>query len=349
MSRSQDAAFAFSSFVITVGVMALLWVCLQTLLRRFVGERIRILDRILYFIFAVVFNVMVWYLAVTLCTAGLKQFLPNITGTASQFLQLLLSFASGIPEVKGLKPYEVIGVAVGTVSLVVTHLLYAALIALSRWVGYEFHGTLAVTRADVRNLIEAQHPDLPEQQIEEQANRQAVWAVGWRTLERVSALAACLVLFVWIVINFDILLMQVQLAEMMGLAKHAGHGVFSTAEVLAPDELFRQYGHTGAVLVLKGLTYFYVGLLLVSAYMLHVSYHAMLAEIASWRQGQEAGAVAHRPGGGAQPVEAGAEPVREAVGQPIYADQTEPVQTGVPEQQPPASGGESGVRGIEEE
>ncbi len=287
MVSKGDMAYAFTTLLISIAVAALAWVGIHALCRRFLGERVRVLDRILYFIFAVVFNVLVWYFAVTVCSAGMKQFLPNVAGDASRFINFLLEMASGIPGVKGMKSYEVIGVMIGTVSLIVTHLLYSAILWASRWVGYELHGTHAATRSDLRNQIAVQEPDLTDAEVIEHATRRTNWLIGWMTIERVATLIVAIVLFVWIVLKFDILLMQIQLAEMMGLAEKAGHAFIETKDVPSPDQLFREYGSTGAVLVLKGLTYFYMALLMIAAYLLHVSYHALTAELGTTIRGPE--------------------------------------------------------------
>lgn len=279
MGPKSDMAYAFMTLLLSIAGAALAWVGIHALLRRFLGNRVRILDRVLYFVFAVVFNILVWYFAVIVCTAGMKQFLPNISGGEARFVNFLLELASGIPGVKGMKAYEIIGVMIGTVSLVVTHLLYSAILWVSRWVGYELHGVHAATRADLRNQIGVQEPDLTEAEVIDQATRRTNWVVGWMTLERLASLAAALVLFVWIVLKFDVLLMQIQLAEMMGLAEKVGQTFVRTKDVPSPDQLFREYGTTGAVLVLKGLTYFYMGLLMIAAYLLHVSYHALTSEL----------------------------------------------------------------------
>jgi hypothetical protein len=282
MASRSDMAFAFTTLLLSVAGCAIAWVVIHAVCRRFLGDRVVILDRVLYFVFAVVFNLLVWYFAVTVCSAGMKQFLPGVSGDASRFVGFLLEMASGIPNVKALKAYELIGILVGTASLLVTHLLYASIIVLSRWLGYELHGCHAATRGDLRAQIGELEPDLTSDEVEEQAVRRTNWVVGWKTMERVVALAATLTLFVWIVLKFDVLLMQVQLAEMMGLAQKAGGGILTTKDVVSPDQLFRHYGNTGAVLVLKGLTYFYMGLLMIAAYVLHVSYHAVTATFDSF-------------------------------------------------------------------
>ncbi len=285
MGSKSDMAYAFTTLLISIAAAALVWVGIHALCRRFLGDRVRMLDRILHFIFAVVFNALVWYFAVTVCSAGMKQFLPNVAGDASRFINFLLEMASGIPGIKGMKSYEIIGVMIGTVSLIVTHLLYSAILWASRWIGYDMHGQHAAERAVLRNQIGVQNDDLTDAEVIEQANRRATWIVAWMTLERLAALVVAIILFVWIVLKFDVLLMQIQLAEMMGLAEKAGKTFLETKDVPSPDQLFREYGSTGAVLVLKGLTFFYMGLLMIAAYLLHVSYHALQAEMSPHQNG----------------------------------------------------------------
>jgi len=284
------AGMAFLGFLGAVLLMVGIWIGIRMLVRRFWSqEAVATLDRIAFLLVAAGFNVAFWFYAFTISTAGFKLFASAISKQPSGIAATLLRIGgliAGVPEgkVKAPAPYELTGFIVATSSIVGGHLVLQSLLWLSEWIGHRLSfERLRLQREARQEIAESgtvpypadadQNPRaLNEWQtvVEERADRMALWQVGWRTAERILVVVAAGLVFKLIVFDFDVLLMQLQMAESFGLVTTGG-GVVSPADIPPPQELFSK-GEGSAAVVMQGLKWFYVAVIFMCAYAWHVAW-----------------------------------------------------------------------------
>ena len=292
------AGMAFLGFLGAALLMVGIWLGIRMLVRRFMSqEAVFALDRISFLLIAAGFNVAFWFYAFTISTAGFKLFAAAISKQPSGIAATLLRIGgliAGVPggQVKAPAPYELTGFIVATASVVMGHVVLQSLLWLSEWIGHGISVERLRLQAEARQEI-AESGVLPyptdghgnahavtewENAVEERADRMALWQVGWRTAERILAVLAAALFFKLVVFDFDVLLMQLQMAESFGLVT-TGSGVVSPADIPPPQELFAK-GAGSAAVVMQGLKWFYIAVIFMCAY----AWHRAWSEYRRWQE-----------------------------------------------------------------
>ena len=277
---------------VTIGAV-LLWLVLLAVVRRVAPGAVRMFNAAAAIAFAVLVNFLVFYLSALMCGAGLKEFLRNAGRYGSNpFLQLMLWFGGGfgrvpVDERHGVAIAPLFGTIVALFSMVAAHLLLMTGTRLAGWL----QAIVPQREFLVRDYL--------AQGLEhERAEVSAAWQVNGTTIGLILGFTATALFFYLMVINFDVLLLQLQVAYLSGMGQDSGTGLpVPSAQLASPEELALGTAGTAGALVLKGLKWFYICMLLLAAYLWHAAwagYRAMVGADAeqqrvSWQAAPDSG------------------------------------------------------------
>lgn len=261
-------AMALVTFAALVMGAAVLWVVLLAIVRRVAPRAVRAFNVAAAVAFAALVNFLVFYLSTLLCSAGLKEFLrAQGRQSPNPFIQLMIWFGGAVgrvpvDETHGIPIYALLGTVVAAFSMLSAHLLFVAGAALVRW-------TEALPAQRAYTALEYEEQGFPPDVAAASADR----TILSHTVSRVLAFVAAGLLFYFMVISFDVLLLQIQVAYLSDMAPRGAGGIrIGSGDLPGPEELIRQRAGTAGALVLKGIKWFYVGILLLAAYLWHAAW-----------------------------------------------------------------------------